>query len=132
VDRGPVHPAHHDAPPWSVDDGAGHVAGSHDNIGAILQCSQERVDGLDRDRQVRVEEDDRIAGRDSDTRADGAALPTVGQLEPAIPQLRAGELVDRRRVRGRGVVRRSVVSDDDLRREAARTEVFGAASEARR
>jgi hypothetical protein len=56
----------------------------------------------------------------------------VGELEVAVTELRAGQVLDGGRVRRRGAVGRAVVGDDDLGRETAGAEVFRAASEARR
>jgi hypothetical protein len=56
----------------------------------------------------------------------------VGELQVAVAQLRAGKVFDRLRVDGAGAVRRSVIGDDDLGREAAAAEILGTVSEARR
>jgi len=132
VHRGPEHPAHHHPPPRSVDDGSADVAGRDGDVGAVLKGLEERIDGLDRDGEVGVEEDDRISGGRLDAGADGAALAAMGEVQVPVPQLRAREILDRRRVRGCRAIGRSVIGDDDLRRQSAGAEVLGAASEARR
>ena len=124
------HVPHHPAPPWTVDDRSRDIARRDGDVGARVEGADEEVDDLDRDRQVRIQEHDRIAGCGVDSRAYSRALAAVRQAQDleAQPEVRMRDLCAVERVR-RGVDG-PIVGQDDLSLDPAVAKELGASPEA--
>jgi hypothetical protein len=132
VNAGTEGAPHEASPPRPLDHRTGDVARCDRDVGALVDRADELVDDLDRDREVGVKEDDRIARRAADAGADRGSLAAVRQRQIPIRDPRLRKRGDRVGESLAGVIGRAIVRDDDLGGGSALAEVFGACGEARR